>query len=116
MTSRTLSLALSATLAGAALFAAPASAEIERYLQLDVQYDASVLGTASGAETVLKSVQDQATVACRYTRPVAGAPRVDDACVSEIIAQAVARIDAPELTRIYAASTEQPASLMVAQK
>ena len=103
MTSRILSLAASATLAGAALFAAPASAEIQRVVQLDLQFDTVALGTASGAETVLESLQDQATAACRYTRPVAGAPRVDDVCVSEILAKAVTQIDAPELTRLYSA-------------
>lgn len=112
MTSRFLSLAASATLAGAVLFAAPASAEIQRNLQLDVQYDASVLGTASGAETVLNSLQDQATAACRYTRPVAGGPRVDDTCVAEIVARAVTQIDHPELTRIYAANTPQSARIL----
>jgi len=112
MTSRILSLAATAALAGASLFAAPASAEIQLNLQLDVQYDASALGTASGAETVLKSLQDQATVACRYTRPVAGAPRVDDNCVSEIIAKAVNQIGHPELTRVYAANTPQATQIL----
>jgi UrcA family protein len=112
MTSRILSLAATATLAGAALFAAPASAEIQRVLQLDVQYDISALGTSSGAETVLESLQDQATAACRYSRPVAGAPRVDDACVSEIVAKAVIQINDPHLTRVYAASAGQPARVL----
>ena len=76
MTSRILSLAASATLAGAALFAAPAFAEVQRDLQLDVQYDAAALDTASGAEKVLNSLQEQAIDACRYTRPVAGAPHL----------------------------------------
>jgi UrcA family protein len=116
MTSRILSLAASATLVGTAMFATPASAEIQRNLQLDVQYDATALGTASGAETVLKSVQDQANEACRYTRPVAGAPRVDDVCVSEIIAKAVNQIDDPELTRIYAASTPQATRILASLK
>lgn len=107
MTSRFLSLAASTAFVGATLFAAPASAEIQRVLQLDVQYDSQSLGTASGAETVLESLQDQATAACRYTRPVVGAPRVDDACASEIVAKAVMQIDDADLTRIYAARTGQ---------
>jgi UrcA family protein len=116
MTSPILSLAASATLVGTAMFATPASAEIQRNLQLDVQYDATALGTASGAETVLKSVQNQANEACRYTRPVAGAPRVDDVCVSEIIAKAVNQIDDLELTRIYAASTPQATRILASLK
>ena len=116
MTSRILSLAASATLAGAAFFAAPASAEIQRVVQLDLQFDTAALGTASGAETVLESLQDQATAACRYTRPVAGAPRVDDVCVSEILAKAVTQIDAPELTRLYSARTSQPTRALASLK
>jgi UrcA family protein len=107
MTSRFLTRAASAALVGATLFAAPASAEIQRVLQLDVQYDSQALGTVSGAETVLESLQNQATAACRYTRPVVGAPRVDDACASEIVAKAVMQIDDTELTRIYTARTGQ---------
>ncbi len=116
MTSRILSLAASATLAGAALFAAPASAEIQRNLQLDVQYDAASLDTATGAENVLKSLRDQANAACRYTKPVAGTPRVDDICVAEIIAKAVTQIDAPELTRIHAANTRQSTRVLASLK
>lgn len=116
MTSRLLSLTATATLAAAALFAAPASAEIQRVVQLDIQYDTSVLGTVSGAETVLESLQNQAAAACRYTRPVAGAPRIDDICVSEIIAKAVIQIDDPELTRVYTASRGQPAQILASLK
>nr|WP_321359270.1 UrcA family protein [uncultured Hyphomonas sp.] len=116
MTSRIISLTASASLVGAALFAAPASAEIQRDLQLDVQYDASALSSASGAQSVLNSLQDQATDACRYTRPVLGAPRVDDVCVSDIIAKAVSQINAPELTRIYAANTPQATRILAALK
>ena len=116
MTSRILSLTASATLAAATLFAGPASAEIQRVVQLDLQYDTAILGTASGAETVLESLQDQATAACRYTRPVAGAPRVDDVCVSEILAKAVIEIDDAELTRLYTASTGQPARILASLK
>jgi hypothetical protein len=85
-------------------------------VQLDLQYDTAVLGTASGAETVLESLQDQATAACRYTRPVVGAPRVDDVCVSEILAKAVTHIDDEDLTRLYAASTSQPARVLASLK
>ena len=112
MTSRLLPLALTAALAGATLIAAPAHAEVQRHVQLDVQYDQSALSTASGAETVLESVQDQAFDACRYTVPVAGAPRVDDSCVAEIVAKAVMQIDAPELTRIYAARAGEPSQVL----
>ena len=112
MTARFLPLALSAALAGTALLAAPASAETHRVLQLDVQYDAAVLDSASGAEVVLESLQDQATVACRYTQPVAGAPRVDDTCAAEIVAKAVMQIDHPELTRLYAARAGEPARVL----
>ncbi|MEZ5986520.1 MAG: UrcA family protein [Hyphomonas sp.] len=116
MTSRILSLAVSATLAGAAFFAAPANAEIQRELQLDIQYDSAALETVSGAEIVLNSLQEQANSACRYTRPVAGAPRVDDTCASEIVAKAVMQIDAPELTQLYTLQTGQPARVLASLK
>ena len=112
MTSRILPLALTAALSATALIAMPAHAEMRRHVQLDVQYDATALETASGAEAVLNSVQDQATEACRYRLPVAGAPRVDDACTAEIVARAVMQIDAPELTRIYTARTGEPTRIL----
>lgn len=112
MTSRILPLALTAALSAAALITTPADAEIRHHVQLDVQYDATALDTASGAETVLVSLQEQAAEACRYRLPVAGAPRVDDACTAEIVARAVMQIDAPELTRIYTARTGEPARVL----
>lgn len=112
MTSRFLPLALTAALAAATLSTAPANAEVQRVVQLDVQYDADALSTASGAQTVLKSMQEQATDACRYTRPVAGAPHVDANCATEILAKAVEQIGNPELTRIYAARFGAPARVL----
>ena len=116
MTSRFLPLALSAALAGTAFFAAPANAEIQRNVQLDIQYDTNALATASGAETVLESLQEQALQACRYAQPIAGAPRVDDDCVAEVVGQAVTLIDAPELTRVYAARTSEPTRFLASLK
>ncbi|MEZ5998632.1 MAG: UrcA family protein [Hyphomonas sp.] len=103
MTSRLLPLALTAALASSLFLAAPASAEVQRQLQVDVQYDASALGTATGAETVLESLQEQASDACRYAKPLAGAPRVDSDCASEIVARAVGQIGDASLTRAYEA-------------
>ena len=114
MTSRLLPLALTAALTGSLMFAQPASAEIRRFVQLDVQYDAGALGTASGAETVLQSLQDQAETACRYTLPVTGTPHIDATCTAEIVAKAVMQIGDPELTRIYAARIGEPAQVLAA--
>lgn len=116
MTSRLLPLALTAALAGATLFAAPARAEIQRHVQLDIRYDQTALSTATGAETVLESVQDQALIACRYTVPLAGAPRVDDSCVAEVLAKTVLQIDNPELTRAYAARIGEPGRVLASLK
>jgi hypothetical protein len=41
---------------------------------------------------------------------------VDDVCVSEIIAKAVMQINAPELTRVYAANTPQSTRILAALK
>jgi UrcA family protein len=112
MTSRFLPTAAIAALAAGAIFAAPASADIQRVVQLDVQYDASALGTASGAETVLESLQNQAQVACRYVRPVAGAPRVDDTCATEVVAKAVIQIGDENLTRLHAARFGEPTQVL----
>lgn len=100
MTSRFLPLAVA--LAATVFAAAPASAEVERSVQVSMQYDASALGTATGAESVLESLQDQAYDACRYYTPVTGAVRVDSVCVADIVAQAVARIDDPALAAVHA--------------
>ena len=80
MTSRLLALTLTAALAGSTFLATPAAAQVHRVVQLDVQYDSTALGTAPGAATVLDSLQEQANDACRYVRPIAGAPRIDEAC------------------------------------
>jgi UrcA family protein len=112
MTFRLLPLALSAAMAGSVMFAAPAVAETQRVVQLEVQYDANVLATASGAETVLQSLQNQAATACGYTRPVTGSPRIDDVCAAEVVARAVMQINHPELTRAYSARAGEPARVL----
>ena len=83
---------------------------------MDIQYDSVALETVSGAEIVLNSLQEQAETACRYTRPLAGAPRVDDACASEIVAKAVMQINAPELTRLYTLQTGQSTRVLASLK
>ncbi|MEZ5945337.1 MAG: UrcA family protein [Hyphomonas sp.] len=103
MTSRILPLALTAALAGSLFFAAPASAEIQRQLELDVQYDVTALSTATGAETVLDSLLAQAEDACSYARPIAGADRLDRACAAEVVAKAVQGIGDAGLTEAYEA-------------
>ncbi|MCA8901535.1 MAG: UrcA family protein [Hyphomonas sp.] len=111
MTSRFLPLA--AALAATLAIATPATAEVERSLQIAVKYDTAALGTATGAESVLESLQDQAGDACRYSVPVTGAARVDNVCVADIVAKAVAHIDDPSLTAAFAAETA-PARFTVA--
>lgn len=102
MTSRFLPLTLAGAAMAASLFAGPASAEILRNVSLDVQYDRAALATASGAETVLESLQDQARDACRYETPLAGAPRIDATCAIEVVAKAVAEINDDGLTSLHA--------------
>ena len=89
-----------AAIAGVA-YTAPAMAEPTRPVSAEIQYDISALYSRSGTGTVLDSLQKQAISVCRYDAPVSQAPRIDDSCVSQVIAQAVNKIDHPTLTEAY---------------
>lgn len=105
-------LAAAAAASAGLLFTAPASAETAQPISLQIQYDTQVLGSESGAYTVLESLQDQANDACRYSSPVANAPRVDKACASEVVARAVTQISDPALTEAYLATTHNGVRLL----
>jgi len=91
---------VAAGLAGLA-YAAPAMADPAQTVSAEIQYDNSALHSRAGAGFVLDSLQMQADSICRYDAPVSQAPRVDDSCVSQVIAQAVNKIDHPKLTEAY---------------
>ena len=101
MPSSRLSLLTTAALLAGIAWAAPAMADPAQSVSAEIQYDNSALHSRAGAGAVLDSLQMQADSICRYDAPVSQAPRVDDSCVSQVIAQAVNKIDHPKLTEAY---------------
>lgn len=101
MPSSRLSLLTTAALLAGIAWAAPAMADPAQSVSAEIQYDNSALHTRLGAASVLDSVEDQAVSLCRYELPISSAPRVDDRCVSRIVAEAVNKIDHPSLTEAY---------------
>ena len=109
--SRLSCLLVAAGLAGVAL-AAPAMADPANTVSAEIQYDNNALNTHSGAVSVLESVKNQALDVCRYDAPISTAPRTDEACVGQVIAQAVTKIDHPELTAAYIARSNSAPRLV----
>jgi len=101
MPSSRLSYFIVATAIAGVAYAAPAMADPTQTVSAEIQYDNSALHSRSGAGIVLDSLQEQAISVCRYDALVSQAPRIDDSCVSQVIAQAVNKIDHPTLTEAY---------------
>jgi UrcA family protein len=97
-------------------YAAPAMADPTQTVSAEIQYDNSALHSRASAGAVLDSVQEQAISVCRYGAPVSQAPRVDDSCVSQVIAQAVNNIDHPNLTEAYVSRSELPTRIVADAK
>lgn len=85
----------------AALFSAPAHAERITSEPVTLKYDRLALQAQTGANTVLSDLQRQARKACMSVDPVLRTQFVDDVCVSDILEQAVSKIDDPALTSAY---------------
>ena len=74
-------------------------------VKVEITYNVADLETPEGAKNVLETIEGEARKDCRiggaYKRIVHG--MIDNACYQDIVAKAVAQIDAPNLNRVYQA-------------
>ena len=86
-----------------------ASASVVETFDVKITYNKNAVQTAEGAQDVLEQIKRKARKDCRiggtYNRLLKGA--LDQACVDDIVSQAVTKIDAVELTRIYQSELTQ---------
>lgn len=80
---------------------APAHAEKLRDVTINFSYDPSELSTPDGARKTLKSLYKKAYIACESRLPGSGLVRQDRACVTNIMNQAIRRIQSPLLQRTF---------------
>ncbi|MEO0754522.1 MAG: UrcA family protein [Pseudomonadota bacterium] len=78
-------------------------AQAETQITVDVEYDAALLQSPAGAETVLSSIASQALVECKIVSRYGGTHR-DEACELDVIHNAVKKIGASELADAYTGS------------
>ena len=86
-----------------------ASASVVETFDVKITYNKNAVQTVEGAQDVLDQIKRKARKDCRvggaYNRVLKGA--LDQACYDDIVSQAVTKIDAVELTRLYQAETAQ---------
>lgn len=72
-------------------------------VEVEISYNKADLQTSEGAELVLATIEREARKDCRiagsYSTLLNG--MMDEKCYKEIVSKAVAKIDAPTLTRVY---------------
>ena len=100
------------TLIAAAALVAPFAQAEGTPITVKFQYDSTLLATEAGAKTVLKSIKEQATEACSFTKALTGAPSFDRACRDDLVEKAIGEIrlaaleDGKEATFVFAALDE----------
>ena len=96
----------------ALLVFAPAHAETTEPVATEISYTLEQLATAPGANDVFEMIQDVARQTCRLPLPgKLSSTVVDQACVQEIVENAVTQINAPNLTLAYQQATGQRVEL-----
>ncbi len=82
-------------------FAAPAMADTIVVAPVTMTYNVSILEENSTVEPVLQDLQRQAHLACMSIKPLLNTETVDEACVTDVMKQAVEAIDSPILTAAF---------------
>ncbi|MEM9669418.1 MAG: UrcA family protein [Pseudomonadota bacterium] len=79
------------------------SAMAEDTISYDVtmRFDEANLSTPAGVSAVLVSLNRQAEDACSFVEPILRTERVDAACASDVVRQAVASINNAALTEAF---------------
>jgi UrcA family protein len=86
-------------------FAAPAMADTFVSEPVTISYDITALEETSDAGVVLLDLRRQARDACTSVRPLLNTESVDEACVKDVVKQAVEGINSVTLTAAYQQDT-----------
>lgn len=81
-----------ATLITAVALAAPFAHAEGTPITANFKYESALLATESGAKAVLRSIKEQATEACSFTKAITGAPSFDRVCRDDLVEKAVGQI------------------------
>lgn len=96
---------IASKLAAAALFAglmsAPALADRAVTQTVSLTYDVAALGDAEGTVSVLDDLSRQAIDACTTERPILRTEITDEACVEDVLHQAILAIGNGNLIETY---------------
>lgn len=106
---------LGATLLTGGLFSPAAYADSVTE-QVTMTFDVSDLNSADSADRVLTTLTRQAREVCTVSQPILNRETVDDACVADVLEQAVAQIDSANLNKVYSQSIGvEPTQQLLAQ-
>ncbi len=96
------------------LMSAPALAERAVTQTVSLSFDEAALATAKGSTRVLQDLSRQAVDACTTERPILRTEITDEACVEDVLRQAILAIGNGDLTETYnLARGEQIAEPMI---
>ena len=84
-----------------ALFTAPATAQDTISEPVSLTFDETAIHAPDQAARVLRDLRRQARNVCTYIEPILNTERVDTACVSDVMTQAVTQIESPALIEAY---------------
>lgn len=80
------------TLLAAAACATPFAQAEGTPITVDFTYDSALLATEAGAKAVVKSLTEQATEACAFTKPFTRVTLLDRTCRDDLISSAIEKI------------------------
>lgn len=83
------------------MFAPAAHADGQTELAVKLTYNAADLTSIDGASNVLRKLERQARNACMTVEPIIQTESVDQACVAEVLTEAVDQIQSPTLTTAF---------------
>jgi UrcA family protein len=83
------------------MFAPAAHADAQTEFAVKLTYNTADLTSMDGASTVLRKLERQARTACMTVKPIIQTESVDQACVAEVLTEAVNQIQSPTLTSAF---------------
>jgi len=85
----------------ASALAGPALADRAVTQTFSLKFDEAALVSANGATAVLADLTRQAEDVCTTVEPILRTERVDEACVADVVRQAIVAIDSGALNEAY---------------
>lgn len=67
----------------------PATFADTQEVQVEIEYDSTLLADDASAETVMESVKSQARKACSYNTSITHIPSVDSKCTADVVTKAI---------------------------